>query len=219
MKDLLLPNTVSQKDEKPHTAGLDDTAIPHFKIKITELPLGKNLNTVSPYVPLDLENRAAHPQPRILMSTPLANKLLSPYFPPPPYTGPFPPLGTRSLSQTLYLVRSSLGRNEVCGIRDQKGWIRNQKPGGSKLWDQRSGAKFQGRYYLVDLRPRNGPKSAQYRWKTQKGKQRIKGKRYLLKNNDSNGKTRRSTKLAQRLFVAESVFCFYSQQCAHLLTS
>ena len=24
-----LPNTVSQKNEKPHTAGLDDTAIPH----------------------------------------------------------------------------------------------------------------------------------------------------------------------------------------------
>ena len=35
-----------------------------------------------------------------------------------------------------------LGCNEVCGIRDQKGWIKNQKPGGSKLWDQRSGAKF-----------------------------------------------------------------------------
>ena len=104
-------------------------------------------------------------------------------------------------------------------VGEKKGWIRNQKPGGSKLWDQRSGAKFQGRYYLVDLRPRNGPKSAQYRWKTQKGKQRIKGKRYLLKNNDSNGKTRRTIKLTQRLFVAESVFCFCSQQCAHLLTS
>ena len=61
MNDLLLPNTVNEKDKKPHTAGLDDTAIPHFKIKITELPLGKKLNTVSPYVPLDLENRAAHP--------------------------------------------------------------------------------------------------------------------------------------------------------------
>ena len=36
-KDLLLPNTVSQKDEKPHTAGLDDTAIPPIKIKITEI--------------------------------------------------------------------------------------------------------------------------------------------------------------------------------------
>ena len=27
-----LPNTVVQKDEKPHTAGLNDTAIPHIKI-------------------------------------------------------------------------------------------------------------------------------------------------------------------------------------------
>ena len=35
-KDLLLPNSVSQKNEKPNTAGLDDTAIPF--IKITELP-------------------------------------------------------------------------------------------------------------------------------------------------------------------------------------
>ena len=48
VKDLLLPNTVSQKDEKPHTAGLDDTAIPHIKIKITEIPLEKKLNTVNP---------------------------------------------------------------------------------------------------------------------------------------------------------------------------
>ena len=38
MKDLLLPNSVSQSDEKPHTAGLDDTAIPHIKIEITEIP-------------------------------------------------------------------------------------------------------------------------------------------------------------------------------------
>ena len=36
VKDLLLPNTVKQKDEKPYTAGLDDTAIPHIKIKITD---------------------------------------------------------------------------------------------------------------------------------------------------------------------------------------
>ena len=34
-----------QKDEKPHTAGQDDTAIPHIKIKITEIPLEKKLNT------------------------------------------------------------------------------------------------------------------------------------------------------------------------------
>ena len=48
VKDLLLPNTVSQKDEKPHTAGLDDTAIPHIKIKIFEIPFEKKLNTAIP---------------------------------------------------------------------------------------------------------------------------------------------------------------------------
>ena len=53
VKDLLLPNTVNQKDEKPYTAGLDDTAIPHIKIKITEIPLENKLNTVmSPSLPL-----------------------------------------------------------------------------------------------------------------------------------------------------------------------
>ena len=41
-KDLLLPNAVSQKDEKPHAAGLDDTAILHIKIEITEIPLEKS---------------------------------------------------------------------------------------------------------------------------------------------------------------------------------
>ena len=30
MKDPLLPNTVSQKDEKPRTAGLDDTVTTHI---------------------------------------------------------------------------------------------------------------------------------------------------------------------------------------------
>ena len=50
MKDLLLLNTVSQKNEKPHTGtlGLDDTAIPHIKIQITEIPLEKKLNTAIP---------------------------------------------------------------------------------------------------------------------------------------------------------------------------
>jgi len=48
VKDLLLPNTVSQRDEKPQTEGLDDTTIPHIKIKITEIPLGKKLNTAIP---------------------------------------------------------------------------------------------------------------------------------------------------------------------------
>ena len=32
VKDILLPNTISQKDEKQHTAGLDDTTIPHINI-------------------------------------------------------------------------------------------------------------------------------------------------------------------------------------------
>ena len=48
-----IPNTVSQRrDEKPHTTGLDDTAIPHIKIKITEITLEKELNTGNPHVPL-----------------------------------------------------------------------------------------------------------------------------------------------------------------------
>ena len=37
---------------KPHTAGLDETAIPHIKIKITEILLEEKLNTVNPHVPL-----------------------------------------------------------------------------------------------------------------------------------------------------------------------
>ena len=45
---LSLPNTVVQKDEKPHTAGLNDTAIPHIKIQITEKTLGKKLNIAIP---------------------------------------------------------------------------------------------------------------------------------------------------------------------------
>ena len=48
VNDLLLPNTVNEKDEKPHTAGLDDTTIPHINIKITEIPLEKKLNTAIP---------------------------------------------------------------------------------------------------------------------------------------------------------------------------
>ena len=39
--------TVSQKDEKAHTAGLNDTAIPYFKIKITEIPLEKKTTTTT----------------------------------------------------------------------------------------------------------------------------------------------------------------------------
>ena len=41
VKDLLLPNTVNQKDAKPYTAGLDDIAIPHIEIKNTEIALEK----------------------------------------------------------------------------------------------------------------------------------------------------------------------------------
>ena len=55
VNDLILPNTVSQNDEKPHTAELDDTAIPQVKIKITEIPHEKKAryrNTVNPHVPL-----------------------------------------------------------------------------------------------------------------------------------------------------------------------
>ena len=48
VNDLLLPKTVNEKNEKPHTAGLDDTAIPHINIKITEIPLEKKLNTAIP---------------------------------------------------------------------------------------------------------------------------------------------------------------------------
>ena len=56
MKDLPLPNTISQKDKKPHTAGVDDSTILHIKIKITEKPLEKKAqyrNTVNPLIPLN----------------------------------------------------------------------------------------------------------------------------------------------------------------------
>ena len=36
------PNTVSQNDEKPHTAELDDTAIPHVKLKLPKYRLKKS---------------------------------------------------------------------------------------------------------------------------------------------------------------------------------
>ena len=50
VKDLLLPNAVNQKD---------DTAIPHIKIKITEMLLENKLNTVNPHVPL-LSSSCSH---------------------------------------------------------------------------------------------------------------------------------------------------------------
>ena len=45
VNNLISPNTVSQNDEKPHTAELDDTAIPRVKIKIIEIPHEKKPNT------------------------------------------------------------------------------------------------------------------------------------------------------------------------------
>ena len=54
VKDLLLPNTVNQKDEKPHTEGLDDSAMPRIKIKITETDRLKKTqyrSNVNPHVP------------------------------------------------------------------------------------------------------------------------------------------------------------------------
>ena len=52
MKDLLLPNTANQKEEKPHATGLNDTAIPHVKIKTTEIPLEKKDSTAIPEAPV-----------------------------------------------------------------------------------------------------------------------------------------------------------------------
>ena len=46
MNNLISANTVSQNDEKPHTAEQDDTAIPHVKIKITEILHEKKSNIV-----------------------------------------------------------------------------------------------------------------------------------------------------------------------------
>ena len=48
VNNLISPNTVSQNDEKLHTAELDDTATPHVKIKITEIPHEKKRNTAIP---------------------------------------------------------------------------------------------------------------------------------------------------------------------------
>ena len=40
--------SAKNNDEKPHTAELDDTAIPHVKIKITEILHEKKPNTTIP---------------------------------------------------------------------------------------------------------------------------------------------------------------------------
>ena len=51
VKNLLLQNTISQKDEKPHTAGLNDTSTLHLhlsrtlKSKLPKYRLKKKLNT------------------------------------------------------------------------------------------------------------------------------------------------------------------------------
>ena len=56
VNNLISPNTVSQNDEKPHTTELDDTAIPHVKIKITEILQEKKRSTAilykNPHAPL-----------------------------------------------------------------------------------------------------------------------------------------------------------------------
>ena len=49
MNNLISPNTVSQDEEKPHTAELDDTAIPHVKIKITGIPHEKKKSPIPQY--------------------------------------------------------------------------------------------------------------------------------------------------------------------------
>ena len=50
-------NTISQKDEQLLAKGLDDTAVPHRKLKITKIPLEKKPklyhNTVNHNVPLE----------------------------------------------------------------------------------------------------------------------------------------------------------------------
>ena len=43
VKYFLFPNTVSQKDKKPHTAGLDNTVIPTLKSKLPKYHLKKSL--------------------------------------------------------------------------------------------------------------------------------------------------------------------------------
>ena len=61
MNNLISPNTVSQNDEKPYTAELHDTPIPHVKIKITKIPREKSpipqyRKSPRPPQSLDLEN-------------------------------------------------------------------------------------------------------------------------------------------------------------------
>ena len=39
VKDLLVPNTINQKDEKPHTAGLNEYKLPKYRLKKSSIPL------------------------------------------------------------------------------------------------------------------------------------------------------------------------------------
>ena len=48
VNNVISPNTISQNDEKPHAAEVDDIATLHVKIKITEIPHEKKLNTTIP---------------------------------------------------------------------------------------------------------------------------------------------------------------------------
>ena len=49
---IFIPNIVDQNVKKTHPAGLENTAIPQFKIKITEIPHEKLANTAIPQTPM-----------------------------------------------------------------------------------------------------------------------------------------------------------------------
>ena len=48
---VFIPNIVDQNVKKTHPAGFENTAIPQFKIKITEIPHEKLANTAIPQTP------------------------------------------------------------------------------------------------------------------------------------------------------------------------
>ena len=67
-----IANAVSQKDEKLHTAWLDDTAKPHIK-KNTEILLEKNsipqlFNTVNPHPPTPSRKNRQIKQNKVVIS-------------------------------------------------------------------------------------------------------------------------------------------------------
>ena len=49
---VFIPNIVDQNVKKTHPADLENTAIPQFKIKITEIPHEKLANTAIPQTPM-----------------------------------------------------------------------------------------------------------------------------------------------------------------------